>query len=94
MAQDKFTITATLAQAGVVVMVLLSYVKADGKSAKDSALINGKFQINGTTAFGNRCYLEFKPVARDTSKKRRYNRLLKNAEHGRIIKIGISFTTL
>ncbi|MHA4896379.1 thioredoxin-like domain-containing protein [Pedobacter sp. PWIIR3] len=72
MAQDKFTITGTLPQAGPGKMVLLSYTNVEGKSAKDSALvINGKFKITGTTAFGNRSYLELKPVARDTTKKRR-----------------------
>ncbi|MEJ7557108.1 MAG: TlpA disulfide reductase family protein [Pedobacter sp.] len=72
MAQDKFTITGTLPQAGPGKMVLLSYVNNEGKSAKDSALVtNGKFKITGTTAFGNRSYLELRPVARDTTKKRR-----------------------
>ncbi|MES2828057.1 MAG: TlpA disulfide reductase family protein [Bacteroidota bacterium] len=72
MAQDKFTITGTLPQAGLGKMVLLSYTNVEGKSAKDSALVtNGKFKITGTTAFGNRSYLELKPVVRDTTKKRR-----------------------
>jgi thiol-disulfide isomerase/thioredoxin len=71
MAQDKFTITGNLPQAGSNKKVLLTYANSDGKSAKDSALvINGKFKITGTTAFGNRSYLELKPVLKDTSKTR------------------------
>jgi thiol-disulfide isomerase/thioredoxin len=68
-AQDKFTITGNLRQAGSNKMVLLSYINAEGKSAKDSALVtNGKFKITGITAFGNRAYLELKPVPKDASK--------------------------
>ncbi|TDQ07492.1 TlpA disulfide reductase family protein [Pedobacter metabolipauper] len=72
MAQDKFTISGTLPQAGNEKMVLLTYVNALGKSAKDSALVKeGKFNISGTTAFGNRSYLELKPIIKDSSKKTR-----------------------
>jgi thiol-disulfide isomerase/thioredoxin len=70
MAQDKFTITGSLPQAGSNKMV--TYVNSEGKSAKDSALLsNGKFKITGTTAFGNRSYLELKPMVKDTSKIRK-----------------------
>lgn len=63
MAQDKFTITGNLSQAGPDKMVLLKYINSDGKAAIDSALvINGKFKITGTTAYGNRSYLELIPV--------------------------------
>jgi thiol-disulfide isomerase/thioredoxin len=72
MAQDKFTITGSLPQAGSNKKVILTYVNSEGKSAKDSALLsNGKFKITGTTAFGNRSYLELKPMVKDTSKIRR-----------------------
>ena len=72
MAQDKFTITGSLPQAGSNKKVILTYVNSEGKFAKDSALLsNGKFKISGTTAFGNRSYLELKPVVKDTSKIRR-----------------------
>jgi thiol-disulfide isomerase/thioredoxin len=72
MAQDKFTITGSLPQAGSNKKVLLTYVNSEGKSAKDSALVtNGKFKITGTTAFGNRSYMELQPVLKDTSKTRR-----------------------
>lgn len=70
-AQDKFTITGNLPQAGTAKMVLLTYITVEGKTAKDSTLIaDGKFTLNGTTAFGNRTYLELKPAVRDTTKKR------------------------
>ncbi|MDQ8052220.1 MAG: TlpA disulfide reductase family protein [Pedobacter sp.] len=72
MAQDKFTVAGTLSQTGNDKMILLSYVNSAGKNAKDSALVkDGKFVINGTTAFGNRAYLELRPIAKDTTKKRR-----------------------
>ena len=65
MAQDKFTITGNLSQAGFNKMVFLNYVNSEGEAAKDSALVsNGKFKITGTTAFGNKSYLELKRVAR------------------------------
>lgn len=71
-AQDKFTITGSLPQAGTEKMVLLTFVNAEGKNAKDSAkVVNGKFTLTGTTAFGNKSYLELKPVVKDTTKKRR-----------------------
>ncbi len=67
-AQDKFTITGNLPQAGFNKMVLLNYINTEGKSAKDSALvINGKFNINGTTAFGNKADLELKKVPGEAS---------------------------
>ena len=67
-AQDKFTITGNLPQAGFNKMVLLNYINTEGKSAKDSALvINGKFKINGTTAFGNKADLELKKVPGEAS---------------------------
>jgi len=69
MAQDKFTITGNLSQAGSNKMVFLSYVNSEGKAAKDSTLVtNGKFKIIGTTAFGNRSYLELIPVPKNDFK--------------------------
>ncbi|RZK25273.1 MAG: AhpC/TSA family protein [Flavobacterium sp.] len=67
-AQDKFIITGNLPKAGSNKMVLLSYVNSEGKPAKDSALVtNGKFKITGSTAFGNKSYLELKIVHKDAS---------------------------
>ncbi|MBC6112933.1 redoxin domain-containing protein [Pedobacter fastidiosus] len=65
-AQDPFKITGNLPQAGAEKMILLSYVNQDGKSVKDSALVqDGKFTISGTTAFGNKAYLTLMPVKRE-----------------------------
>lgn len=70
MAQDTFTITGNLPQAGPEKMVWLTYVNSAGKSARDSALvIDGKFELKGTTAFGNRSYLELRPVKKDGTKR-------------------------
>lgn len=70
-AQDKFTITGNLPQAGKEKMVLLTFVNAKGKTVKDSTLLtDGKFTLTGTTAFGNRTYLELKRAVSDTTKKR------------------------
>ena len=70
MAQDKFTITGTMPKAGTGQTVMLSFVNAAGKNARDSTtLANGKFSISGTTAFGNRAYLELKPVKSDSPKR-------------------------
>ena len=70
-AQDKFNITGTLSGVGNDKMILLSFTNSEGKSAKDSAnVVNGKFAISGTTAYGNRAYLELKPIVKDTSKRR------------------------
>jgi len=70
-AQDKFTITGNLSQAGKEKLVLLNFVNAEGKTVKDSARVtDGKFTLTGTTAFGNRAYLELKPLVKDTTQKR------------------------
>jgi thiol-disulfide isomerase/thioredoxin len=70
MAQDKFTISGTMPQAGDGKMIILSFVNAAGKSTRDSTtLANGKFSLSGTTAFGNRAYLELKPLKNDNPKK-------------------------
>ena len=69
-AQDEFTITGNLPQAGAEKMVLLTYVNSEGKTAKDSALvIQGKFEIKGKTAFGNRSYLELRSVKKEDAKR-------------------------
>ena len=71
-AQDKFTITGNLPQAGKEKLVLLNFVNAEGKTVKDSARVtDGKFTLTGTTAFGNRAYLELKPLLKDTTQKKR-----------------------
>ncbi|SDG74896.1 Peroxiredoxin [Pedobacter terrae] len=70
MAQDKFTITGTLPKAGTEKMVSLTFVNADGKSVVDSTILtNGKFVFKGTTAFGNKAYLELKAIKKDPSKR-------------------------
>jgi thiol-disulfide isomerase/thioredoxin len=72
LAQDKFTITGTMPQAGPDKMVLLSFVNAAGKSVTHSTtLTDGKFSISGLTAFGNKAYLELKPKTNDNGKRRR-----------------------
>jgi thiol-disulfide isomerase/thioredoxin len=71
-AQDKFNISGNLTDVGQGKLVLLSYTNSEGKSAKDSAaVVNGKFTISGTTAYGNRAYLELKDSKRDTTKKKK-----------------------
>lgn len=68
MAQDKFEIKGKIAGAGNDKKVILSYVNSEGKSMKDSALVKkGKFELRGTTAFGNKASLSLMPVKRDTS---------------------------
>lgn len=70
MAQDKFQINGKLPEAGKDKKVILSYVNSEGKSVKDSALLkSGTFSISGTTAFGNRAYLELQPIKKDTTKR-------------------------
>ncbi|WP_316791377.1 TlpA disulfide reductase family protein [Pedobacter frigoris] len=70
MAQDKFEIAGKLSAAGGDKKVILSYVNKEGKTVKDSTLVkNGKFEIKGITAFGNKAYLSLMPVKRDTAKK-------------------------
>ena len=55
MAQDKFEISGKLPKGGNAKKVILSYQNSDGKTVKDStSLKNGKFVLNGTTAFGNK----------------------------------------
>lgn len=71
MAQDEFKITGSLPQVGNDKMVLLTYTTPEGKSAKDSAaVVDGKFELKGITAFGNRAYLELKPKVKDPNIKR------------------------
>lgn len=70
MAQDKFTVTGTLPKAGTEKTVLLTFINADGKSVVDSTILtNGKFVFKGTTAFGNKAYLELKAIKKDPSKR-------------------------
>ncbi len=70
MAQDKFTINGTLPKAGTEKMVLLTFINANGKSIVDSTILtNGKFVFKGTTAFGNKAYLELKAIKKDPSKR-------------------------
>ncbi|RYG09103.1 MAG: DUF4369 domain-containing protein, partial [Chitinophagaceae bacterium] len=72
MAQDKFTITGNLPQAGDEKMVMLHYINSEGKNAKDSALVKqGKFSLSGTTAFGNKAYLSMMSVNRDPKTRMR-----------------------
>ncbi len=71
MAQDKFEISGNFSGIGSDKKVILSYKNSEGKDAKDSALVkNGKFVLNGTTAFGNRAYLSLVPLKKDTSVRR------------------------
>lgn len=70
MAQDKFEIAGKLSHVGSDKKVLLSYINSEGKNAKDSALVkNGKFEITGTTAFGNKAYLTLMPIKKDTTRR-------------------------
>jgi len=72
MAQDKFEISGKLPKGGNAKKVILSYQNSDGKTVKDStSLKNGKFVLNGTTAFGNKAQLILLPIKADTSQKRR-----------------------
>jgi len=70
-AQDKFNITGNLTAVDKEKIVLLSYTNSQGKSATDSInVVNGKFTLSGTTAYGNRAYLELRNKQKDTSKRR------------------------
>jgi len=72
MAQDKFRISGRLTGAGSDKKVILSYKSAEGKDLKDSALVkNGKFTLQGMTAFGNKAYLELAPLKKDSATLRR-----------------------
>ncbi|WP_228099066.1 TlpA disulfide reductase family protein [Pedobacter sp. MC2016-24] len=71
LAQDKFEISGNLSGIGSDKKIILSYKNSEGKDAKDSAAVkNGKFVLNGTTAFGNKAYLALVPVKKDTSNRR------------------------
>lgn len=71
MAQDKFEISGSLSGTGGDKKVILSYKNSEGKDVKDSAAVkNGKFVLNGTTAFGNKAYLSLVSVKKDTSTRR------------------------
>lgn len=71
LAQDKFEISGNLSSIGSDQKVILSYKNSAGKDAKDSAAVkNGKFVLNGTTAFGNKAYLALVPMKKDTSNRR------------------------
>lgn len=71
MAQDKFEISGKLSGVGTDKKILLTYINSEGKSVKDSTLLkNGKFEIKGTTAFGNKAYLELLPLKKDTARRR------------------------
>jgi len=69
--QDKFTITGNLTTTAAKT-VHLSYINADGKNAKDSALVQkGKFTLTGTTKFANKAYLELKSAGVENGKRNR-----------------------
>lgn len=70
MAQDKFEITGKISGATIDKKVVLSYINAEGKNAKDSALVKkGQFVLSGTTAYGNKAYLSLVPIKKDTTKR-------------------------
>jgi len=67
LAQDKFEISGNLSGIGSDKKIILSYKNSEGKDAKDSAAVkNGKFVLNGTTAFGNKAYLALVPLKKDS----------------------------
>lgn len=69
MAQDQFEIAGTLAKPAADKAVVLSYKNPKGKDRRDTAAINhGKFSFKGETAFGNKAYLSWVPLKKDTSK--------------------------
>jgi thiol-disulfide isomerase/thioredoxin len=69
-AQDKFKISGRLPAEGSNKKVMLSYVNSQGKTVKDSTLLKkGRFELRGTTAFGNKAYLSLVPVVRDTTRR-------------------------
>lgn len=71
MAQDRFEILGRMAKATHGKKVILSYVNSDGKTVKDSTLVkNGKFGLNGITAFGNKAYLSLVPLQKDSTQRR------------------------
>jgi peroxiredoxin len=71
-AQDKFEISGKISDAPTERLVFLNYKNSLGKDAKDSSTVrNGRFTFAGTTAFGNRAYLELRAAKKDTSKRRR-----------------------
>jgi peroxiredoxin len=71
-AQDKFEISGKISDAPTERLVFLNYKNSLGKDAKDSSIVrNGRFAFAGTTAFGNRAYLELRAAKKDTSKRRR-----------------------
>ena len=90
MAQDKFEITGKFSNASTDRMVILNYKNSIGKDAKDSALVkNGKFMLTGVTAFGNKAYLSFVPVKKDTTKRsRQSDDQLFYLEKGKYIVVG------
>jgi thiol-disulfide isomerase/thioredoxin len=70
LAQDKFKISGKLPGAGNYKKVMLSYVNSYGKTVKDSTLLKkGKFELRGTTAFGNKAYLSLVQVKKDTTRR-------------------------
>jgi peroxiredoxin len=72
MAQDKFEISGKMSDAVTDKIVFLNYKNSLGKDAKDSSIVKkGRFTFSGTTAFGNRAYMELRSVKKDTSKQRR-----------------------
>lgn len=67
MAQEKFEISGKLSEIGNGYMVMLNYKNSEGKDAKDSAIVkNGKFELSGTTAFGNRAFLSLLSENKDS----------------------------
>jgi thiol-disulfide isomerase/thioredoxin len=72
MAQDKFEISGRMSDSLTDKIVFLSYKNSLGKDAKDSSIVKkGRFAFTGTTAFGNRAYMELRSLKKDTSKQRR-----------------------
>lgn len=64
-AQDKFRISGTFTAAPKEKKVILTYINENGKNVTDSALmIKGKFAISGTTAHGNKAYLELRDLVK------------------------------
>ncbi|WP_256002563.1 TlpA disulfide reductase family protein [Pedobacter deserti] len=69
-AQDKFEIAGKIPGAGSDRKVVLSYVNAEGKSVKDSAVLRkGKFSLTGTTLYANKAYLSLLPLQKDTVRR-------------------------
>jgi thiol-disulfide isomerase/thioredoxin len=70
MAQEKFQISGKFSEIGKGYKVVLNYKNSEGKDVKDSATVtNGKFALNGITAFGNRASLSLLPENIDSIRR-------------------------